>query len=102
MDTPESTSVKVEIFNNQYLIKPTDNLSEDDIRILANYVDQLMRQVSRKGYDQRSVAILVALNIAEQMYKERKSASDLIHRLIQGLDEAMIPEDDSSDQDSSG
>ena len=77
MDTPESTSVKVEIFNNQYLIKPTDNLSEDDIRILANYVDQLMRQVSRKGYDQISVAILVALNIAEQMYKERKNADSI-------------------------
>ena len=100
MDTPDSTAVKVDIFNNQYLIKPTDNLSEDDIRILAKYVDQLMRQVSRKGYDQLSVAILVALNIAEQMYKERKGASDLVHRLIQELDEAITPEDDSDDNSS--
>ena len=100
MDMPESASVKIDIFNNQYLIKPTDNLSEDDIRTLANQVDQLMRQVSRKGYDQLSVAILVALNLAEQMHKERKSASDLVHRLIQGLDEVMTREDDSVDDSS--
>ena len=93
MDTSEPTTVKIDIFNNQYLIKPPDNLSEDDIRTLAHHVDQLMRQVNRKGYDQLSVAILVALNIAEQMYKERKHASEVIQRLIQNLDNALGPED---------
>ena len=32
MDSEEHETVKVDIFNNQYLIKPTDSLSEDDIR----------------------------------------------------------------------
>ena len=89
MDSEELETVKVDIFNNQYVIKPTDNLSEDDIRILASYVDKLMRQVSRKGYDQLSVAILVALNLAEQMYKEQKNFSDFLHGLIQGIDEVV-------------
>ena len=101
MDTAEPTTVKIDIFNNQYLIKPTDNLSEDDIRILANHVDHLMRQVNRKGYDQLSVAILVALNIAEQMYKERKNASEVIQRLIQNLDSALGTEDSSPDPNTS-
>ena len=96
MDSEEHETVKVDIFNNQYLIKPTDNLSEDDIRILAGYVDQLMRQVSRKGYDKLSVAILVSLNLAEQMYKERKNSSDFLQGLIQGIDEVIKREDNLS------
>ena len=96
MDSEALETVKVDIFNNQYLIKPTDNLTEDDIRTLASYVDQLMRQVSRKGYDQLSVAILVALNLAEQMYKERKDSSDFLHGLIQGIDEVVKHDDNLS------
>ena len=96
MDSEELETVKVDIFNNQYLIKLTDNLTEDDIRTLASYVDKLMRQVSRKGYDQLTVAILVALNLAEQMYKERKDSSDLLHGLIQGIDKVVDQEDDPS------
>ena len=96
MDSEEYETVKVDIFNNQYLIKPTDSLSEDDIRTLAGYVDQLMHQVSRKGYDKLSVAILVSLNLAEQMYKERKNSSDFLHGLIQGIDEVIKREDNLS------
>ncbi|MDE0300955.1 MAG: cell division protein ZapA [Candidatus Poribacteria bacterium] len=96
MDSEELDAVKVDIFNNQYLIKPTDNLTEDDIRTLASYVDKLMRQVSRKGYDQLSVAILVALNLAEQMYKERKNSSDFLQGLIQGIDKVVELEEDPS------
>ena len=97
MDSEELETVKVDIFNNQYLIKPTDNLTEDDIRVLASYVDTLMRQVSRKGYDQLSVAILVALNLAEQMYKERKNSSDFLNSLIEGIDEVIKRDDNLSD-----
>lgn len=93
MDSEELEPVKVDIFNHQYVIKPTDNLTEDDIRTLASYVDKLMRQVGRKGYDELTVAILVALNLAEQMYKERKDSSDLLNGLIQGIDEAIKRDD---------
>lgn len=93
MDTEELETVKVDIFNNEYLIKLTDNLTEDDIRTLASHVDKLMRQVSRKGYDQLTVAILVALNLAEQMYKERKNSSDFLQELAQGIDEVIKEED---------
>ena len=65
MDAEENEKIKVDIFNNQYLVKCSDNLSEADIRVLSSFVDQLMRQISRKGYDQLTAAILVALNLAE-------------------------------------
>ena len=96
MDSEELETVKVDIFNNQYLVKLTDNLTEDDVRVLASYVDKQMRQVSRKGYDQLSVAILVALNLAEQMYKERKNSSDFLNGLIQGIDEVIKRDDNLS------
>ena len=98
MDAEENEKIRVDIFNNQYLVKSSDNLSEDDIRILASRVDELMRQISRKGYDQITSAILVALNLAEQMYEERKYSSDFLHRLIQGIDEVIKREDNPSDR----
>lgn len=67
------------------------------IRMLASHVDKLMRQVSRKGYDQLSAAILVTLNLAEQMYEERKNSPDFLHGLIQGIDEVIKRDDNLSD-----
>jgi hypothetical protein len=40
--TPEAPPIKVNIFNTQYTIKQTDNLTEDDIRVLADYVDRII------------------------------------------------------------
>ena len=99
MDSEEHETIKVDIFNHQYLIRSTDNLSEDDIHILASCVDRLMRQVSRKGYDQLTAAILVSLNLAEQMYIEQKNSSDMLHRLIQCIDEVIKREDNPSDRE---
>ena len=99
MHSEEYETIRVDIFNNQYLIKTTDNLTEEDIRTLASCVDQLMRQISRKGYDQLTAAILVALNLAEQMYDERKTSSNFLHRLIQDIDEAIKREDNQSNRE---
>ena len=99
MDAEENEKIKVDIFNNQYLVKCSDNLSEADIRVLSSFVDQLMRQISRKGYDQLTAAILVALNLAEQMYEERKHSSDFLHRLIHDIDEAIKREDNQPNRE---
>jgi cell division protein ZapA (FtsZ GTPase activity inhibitor) len=82
--------IKVDIFNSQYTIKPTENLSAEDIRELASYVDQMMQQVSKRGtHDKLSVAIMVALNIAAQMHEEQKRAAKSIRQLIDKLDTAL-------------
>ena len=83
----------VEIFGDQYPIRPTDTLTEDDIRELANYVDQMMRQTSEMGYDRHQATILAALNIACQLHGERKQLNDRIHQLVQVINEVVGEEE---------
>ena len=91
----DSTSARiiVEIFGDQYPIKPTDNLTEDDIYELANYVDQMMRHTSEMGYDRHQATILAALNIAFQLHGERKQLNDRIHQLVQVINEIVGEEE---------
>ena len=85
--------VKVDIFNSQYTVKPTENLSEDDIRRLAGVVDQMMHQVSQKGgHDTLSIAIMVALNIAAQMHEDQKRTERSLRRLNDKLERALKAE----------
>ena len=84
-----ASSIKVSILNTQYTIKQTDNLTEEDIRVLAEYVDRLMQQFRQKGHDTISVATMAALNIAAQMYGEQRRCADAIRQLTQIIDEAL-------------
>lgn len=84
-----ASSIKVSILNTQYTIKQTDNLTEDDIRALAEYVDRMMQQFRQKGHDTISVAAMTALNIAAQMYGEQRRFADTIRHLTQIIDEAV-------------
>ena len=84
-----ASSIKVSILNTQYKIKQSDNLTEEDIRTLAEFVDRMMQQFHQKGHDSISVATMAALNIAAQMYGEQRRCADTIRQLTQILDEAM-------------
>jgi cell division protein ZapA (FtsZ GTPase activity inhibitor) len=87
---PPSSPVKVNIFNSQYSIKPSENLTEDDIRELADYVDRLMHQASQSGaHDKLSIAIMVALNIAARMCEDQKQHAHSIRQLVGRIDEAI-------------
>jgi len=87
--TPPSSPIKVNILHYQYAIKPTNHLTEADIRRLAEYVDGVMRQASQKAHDPLKVAIMAALNIAAQMHEEQQQYADSIRQLVQMMDEAM-------------
>ena len=39
----EATAIEVDIFNVRYTVKPPNNLTVDDIKELANYIDGLAR-----------------------------------------------------------
>ena len=84
-----ASSIKVSILNTQYTIKQTDNLTEEDIRALAEYVDRMMQQFRQKGHDTISVATMAALNIAAQMYGEQRRCADAIRHLTQIIDEVI-------------
>jgi cell division protein ZapA len=64
---------------------------EEYVRILAAHVDSVMRDIADKTGSLSSgrVAILAALNIADEMYKERQRFRELADGLAQELEEAL-------------
>ncbi|MEC7868188.1 MAG: cell division protein ZapA [Candidatus Poribacteria bacterium] len=106
MENKEAASIKIEIFNAQYTVRIPEDLTETDIREVAGLVDQMMRQVSGKGYDQASTAILVSLRLAQQARKDRIRLDSQIGSLVERIDqnlELLLDQDSASvdsDQDS--
>ncbi|MGI9950970.1 cell division protein ZapA [Moorellaceae bacterium AZ2] len=72
----------VTIFDQEYILKGTE--TPEYMRALAAYVDRKMRQISQKSphYPPVKIAVLAALNIADELNKIRQDYETLI-RLIQ-------------------
>jgi len=85
----ESRSIRVSIFGRDYNIKGGSD--EEYIKTLAAHVDSVMRDVVDKAGALSSgrVAILAALNIADEMHKERQRFSELAGELAQRLGEVL-------------
>jgi len=86
--------LKVNIYGNDYPIK--GNTDVDYIRKVAKYVDSKMREIGKNSSGESSlkVAILAALNITDELYRERslrkepnsKELSTRLKKLIDVLD----------------
>jgi cell division protein ZapA len=92
----EKNATTVEIFGREYKIKGVAD--EQYILKIASYVDKKMREVSTgsslPSHDR--LAILAALNIADELFQERKQSSDVhssieqkAHKLICILDQNL-------------
>ena len=84
--------VKVNIFGTDYPIKGDSDA--DYIQDVANYVNNKMIEIEKglTGKSNLKVAILAALNIADELYKERDEKSDILNTLdekSQGLNEKI-------------
>lgn len=92
----ESKSVRVSIFGRDYNIKGGSD--EEYIRTLAAHVDSVMRDIADKSGTLSSgrVAILAALNIADEMYKERQRFKEFTEELAQKLSEVLETEQRSA------
>lgn len=90
--------VHVEIFGQSYAIRAGSEPGY--VEQLAAYVDQQMKDIGRSGgaVDSLRVAVLAALNIADELYRERararagdaeadERARRLAHELERVLDE---------------
>ncbi len=77
----EKRNVEVEIFGNTYTIK--SELPEDKVKQVAAYVDMKMKEVSEKtkSVDSLRLAILTALNIAEECLRERNKREELLRQI---------------------
>lgn len=87
MDLSQSKVVKVKIFNTEYTLKVED---EDLAYKVAEYVDKVMNELHNKFPDQSilTIAILTALNIAEELFRERANRGYVeseIEDLLRGL-----------------
>lgn len=85
----ELRSIRVSIFGRDYNIKGGSD--EEYIRNLAEYVDSVMRDIADKAGTLSSgrIAILAALNIADEMHKERQRFDEVTDDLVQKLEDAL-------------
>ncbi|MCR5757946.1 MAG: cell division protein ZapA [Selenomonas sp.] len=72
--------VVVEIYGNSYPLKTDD---PQQMRKLAAAVDKKMKIMSRavRSFDDRKIAVLTALQIAEEYYQLKKDYDELVDLL---------------------
>lgn len=72
------TSVRVTIFGDEYTIR--SDATAAHTRDVAAYVDRVIRQVQSAGtvVETHKVAILAALQIADELLRERRESSELV------------------------
>jgi cell division protein ZapA len=78
---PQEKSAKVTIFGSDYNIRATED--PEYIERIAAYVDGKMRELQGRGTVSSStkVAILAAMNIADELHKARGRLSELQRRV---------------------
>jgi cell division protein ZapA len=76
MENPPKHSIKVEIYKQTYTVR--SNHDPAYIQELADYVNSRMREVEQgmMGVDSLRVAILTALQIADELHMSRKEVED--------------------------
>ena len=80
----DGRSVRVTIFGSEY---PLRGETEDMTRSIAQYVDEMIRAIHAKIPDQPplTIAVLSALNIAEDLFKERERNEQQVDLISQEL-----------------
>lgn len=80
--TTDKKSIKVRIFGSEY---PLRGESEEFTRRVATYVDEMINTIHAKLPEQPTltVAVLSALNITEDLFKEREK-SRAVTALVEG------------------
>ena len=84
-----SVPIKITIYGKDYEVR--GNQDEEYIKMLAEYVDSIMNKIAIKtgAISQERVAILTALNIADEMHKERRLFEENIMKLEKELQEVL-------------
>lgn len=77
-------TVEVEIFGSTYTVKGDTDPAY--VRDLARYVDERMRSLSRKSphaIGVQKIAVLAALNIADELFKLRRRGQDVDKMIVE-------------------
>ncbi|HSL18131.1 MAG TPA: cell division protein ZapA [Methylomirabilota bacterium] len=91
----------VEVFGQRLGLRADGDA--DRLQEIARFVDSRMREVADRSssVDTVKIAVLTALNIADELFQERETDQDVrqkrlekqAERLVTRLDEAMKPDD---------
>jgi cell division protein ZapA len=83
--TISKNGIKVEIFGTEYRIKGDANA--EYIRKVAGLVDEKMRQIADASMtgSVAKIAILAAVNIADELFKERQARTSAMEKLADRL-----------------
>jgi len=76
-----ANQLRVNIFGAEYVLKSDEN--QEYVVEIANYVDQKMREIDRSQAinSNLKVAILAALNIADELFQSKKYRERLLDQL---------------------
>ena len=81
-ETKSSVSrVTVSIFNEEYVVKGEEN--PEYIEMLASFVDRRMKMIQQRNHNLSStkVAVLTALNLADELNKLQEDYDELVKNL---------------------
>ena len=85
----QSRSIRLSIFGRDYSVKGGPD--DEYVKMLASHVDSVMRDIADKTGTLSSarVAILAALNIADEMYKDRQRLNEFAKELENKIGEIV-------------
>ena len=90
--TEDGKSIRFVILGTPYSIRPTEELTAEDINILIVYVKQRVESFTQKGYDHTRIPMLVAFDIANELRELQKYYELPINRAIDKLKFVLEPE----------
>lgn len=86
--------IRFVILGTPYTIKPSEELTADNINKLVEYVKDLVESYLRKGFDEQRIPLLVAFHIADEKRRLQEKYELPLHRIVERLQFA-IEEDPS-------
>ena len=81
--------IRFVILGTPYTIKPTEELTVDDINELVEYVKSLVESYLRKGFDEQRVPLLVAFHIADEKRRLQEEYELPLSRIVERLQFAI-------------
>ena len=84
--------IRFVILGTPYTIKPTEDLTSDNINELVEYVKNLVESYLRKGFDEQRVPLLVAFHIADEKRRLQEKYELPLYRIVERLQFAIEAE----------
>lgn len=88
----DAQAIRFVILGIPYSIRPSEELTVEDIDVLITYVKNRVDSYSQKGYDETRIPMLVAFDIANELRELQKFYELPINRAIDKLKFVLEPE----------